>query len=135
MKRSNHPTTPINLRIITFVVLLLGLAMAVYWIMFLAQQIPIGEIPILSEATTALLAFFTGLGLICRKSWAIPCSLVLAGMWAYGVISGIGVVFQHGLNFTSPFGAFTDAILFPLILLFSIYMAVTVWRQRECFSA
>jgi len=45
-------------------------------------------------------------------------------MWGYGVIAGIGVVLKHGTNFDSPFGAITDAILFPLILRFAISMAV-----------
>jgi hypothetical protein len=124
---------PKSLSVIALVVLLLGLAMVVYWTMFLVQRMPIGDIPVLSESITALLALVTGFGLWYRKYWAVPCSLVLAGMWSYGVIGGIGVVLQHGLNFTSPFGAITDAILFPLILVFSIYMAVVIWRQRSWF--
>lgn len=124
---------PKSLKVIALVVLLLGLAMVVYWVMFLAQRIPIEDIPVLSESVAALLALITGLGLFYRKPWAVPCCLVLAGMWGYGVIGGIGVVLQHSLNFTSPFGALTDAILFPLILVFSIYMAVVMWRQREWF--
>jgi hypothetical protein len=47
-------------------------------------------------------------------------------MWGYGVIGGIGLVLQHGLDFTSPLGALTDAVLFPLILVFSIYLALVV---------
>jgi hypothetical protein len=47
-------------------------------------------------------------------------------LWDYGVIGGIGLVLQHGLDFMSPFGAITDAVLFPLILAFSVYMAVVV---------
>jgi hypothetical protein len=49
------------------------------------------------------------------------------------VIGGIGLVLQHGLDFSSPFGAISDAVLFPLILVFSVYMAVTVWHQRAWF--
>ena len=125
--------SPKSLLVMTLVVLLLGLAMFVYWGMYLVQSMPLEHIPILSEIVTALLAIVTGFGLLYRRHWAVPCSLVLAGMWSYGVIAGIGVVFQNGLNFTSPFGAITDTVLFPLILVFSIYMAVTVWRQRERF--
>lgn len=124
---------PKSLSVIALVVLLLGLAMVVYWTMFLIQRMPIGDIPVLSESITALLALVTGLGLWYRKWWAVPCSLVLAGMWSYGVIGGIAVVLQRGLNFTSPFGAITDAILFPLILIFSIYMVVVIWRQQAWF--
>ena len=122
-----------SIRVIALVVLLLGLTMVVYWTMFLVQRMPVGDIPLFSESVTALLALVTGLGLWYRKYWAVPCSLALAGMWAYGVIGGIGLVLQHGLDFTSPFGAITDTILFPLILMFSITMAVVIWRQREWF--
>ena len=124
---------PKSLKVIAVVVLLLGLAMVVYWVMFLVQKMPIGDIPVLSESVAALLALITGFGLLYRKYWAVPCCLVLAGMWGYGVIGGIGLVLKQSLDFTSPFGALTDAILFPLILIFSIYMAVTMWRQREWF--
>jgi len=124
---------PKSLKVIAVVVLLLGLAMVVYWVMFLVQKMPIGDIPILSESVAAILALITGLGLLYRKYWAVPCCLVLAGMWGYGVVGGIGLVLKQSLDFTSPFGALTDAILFPLILIFSIYMAVTMWRQREWF--
>lgn len=122
-----------SLKVIAVIVLILGLAMLVYWAVFLLQSMPTGDIPILSETITALLALMTGYGLLYLKEWAVPCSLVLAGMWAYGVIGGIGLVLQHGLDFTSPFGAMVDAIMFPLILAFSIYMAVMVWRRREYF--
>jgi hypothetical protein len=123
-----------SLTAIAWVVLILGLAMVVYWTMFLFQKIPIGDIPILSESITALLAFVTGCGLLYRKEWAVPCSLVLAGMWSYGVIGGIGIVIERGLNFHSPFGAIADSILFPLILLFSLFMAITIWKNRERFN-
>jgi hypothetical protein len=124
---------PRSLKVIAPIVLLLGLAMAVYWVMFFVQRMPIGDIPVLSESVTALLALATGFGLLFGRRWAVPCCLVLAGMWSYGVIAGIGLVLRHGINFTSPFGAMTDAILFPLILLFSICMAAVIWRRREWF--
>jgi hypothetical protein len=125
---------PVRLRVIAIVVLLLGLAMVVYWTMYLVQRLPIGTIPVLSESAAAILAFVTGIGLLLRKTWAVPCSLVLAGLWAYGVIGGIQVVLQFGLDFNSPFGAISDAILFPLILLFAIYMAITIWTKRKWFG-
>ena len=49
------------------------------------------------------------------------------------MLRGIQLVFEHGLDFSSPFGAITDAVLFPLILIFAVTMAVVVWRNRECF--
>ncbi|MBN1219829.1 MAG: hypothetical protein JXM69_12950 [Anaerolineae bacterium] len=72
--------SPKSLSVIALVVFLLGLAMVVYWVMFLGQRIPIGDIPVLSESITALLALATGFGLLYRKNWAVPGSLVLAGM-------------------------------------------------------
>jgi hypothetical protein len=82
----------------------------------------------------ACLAIITAIGLIRLKSWSLPCSLALAGLWAYGVIAGIQLVLENGLDFTSPFGALTDAILFPLILAFSVYMAVYLWQHRRLFE-
>jgi hypothetical protein len=129
-KISNAPRP---LKVITFVIILLGLAMIVYWAMFLLKRMPVGDIPIISESVTALLALITGFGLLFGRRWAVPCCLVLSGMWGYGVIAGIGFVLRHGISFDSPFGAITDVILFPLILLFSIYMATVVWQKREWF--
>jgi hypothetical protein len=126
---------PKSLRVIAGVVLLLGSAMIVYWTMYLVQRMPVGDIPVFSELVTAVLAFVAGISLWRRKPLAVPFSLALAGMWGYGVIGGIVLVLQHGLDFTSPFGALTDASLFPLILAFSIYMAIIVWRQRRWFQA
>jgi hypothetical protein len=95
--------------------------------MFLVKKIPLGDIPVLSESIAALPALTTGWGLLYRKRWSVPCCLVLAGMWAYGVIGGIALVMEPGLSFDSPFGSNTDAIIFPLILLFAI------WSNREQF--
>ena len=119
---------------IGWLVLLLGLTMIVYWSLYLIRKMPIGDIPILSESVTAILALATGFGLLRRKSWAVPFALVLCGMWAYGVIGGIALVLQHGLSFESPFSAITDALMFPLILLFSIWLGVTIWSNRERFK-
>jgi hypothetical protein len=120
--------------IIGLLVLILGLAMVLYWALYIFRQMPIGDIPILSESITALLSLATGYGLLRRKHWAVPCCLILSGMWAYGVIGGIALVMKHGLSFDSPFGSITDAIMFPLILLFAIWMAVTIWSNREQFK-
>ena len=45
-----------SLKVIAVIVLILGLAMLVYWAVFLLQSMPTGDIPILSETITALLA-------------------------------------------------------------------------------
>jgi hypothetical protein len=122
---------PWSLAVIAGVVFLLGGAMVVYWTLWLVQGTPLEGIPVLSELLTAALALVTAVGLLGRRRWSLPLALVLAGMWSYGVIAGIAVVLQHGLDFSSPFGAITDAVLFPLVLVFALYMAVYVWRHRE----
>lgn len=125
---------PINLRMVSAIVILLGLAMLIYWGMFVLQGMPVAGIPVLSELVNAALALASGLGLWRLRRWSIPASLFTAGMWAYGVLGGIQLVLEHGLDFTSPFGALTDAVLFPLILIFAIYMAFVIWRNREKFA-
>jgi len=119
--------------IIAWLVLTLGLLMLIYWGLYLMRRMPTENIPILSESMTALLAFITGVGLLRRRPWAVPSCLFLSGMWAYGVIGGIALVFQQGLAFDSPFGSITDALMFPLILLYALWMATTVWKNRQEF--
>jgi len=127
------PKSTKSLSIIGWFVLILGLSMVVYWVLFIVRKMPIRDIPILSESITALLAIITGFGLIKRKSWSVPLGLVLCGMWAYGVIGGITLVIQHGLSFDSPFGSITDTLTFPLVLLFAIWLGGTIWSNREQF--
>jgi hypothetical protein len=125
---------PKQLIFITIMVALFGIAMFVYWGMFIIQQIPILGIPILSESITACLAIVTAIGIMRMKSWSVPFSLVLSGLWGYGVIAGIQLVLENGLDFSSPFGALTDAILFPLILIYAVYMAFYMWCNRSLFE-
>ncbi len=68
------------------------------------------------------------------RRWSISTSLFTAGMWAYAVLGGIQLVLEEGLDFTSPFGASTDAVLFPLVLIFAVYLSLVVWRNRESFA-
>ena len=128
------PKSTKAITIVGWLVFVLGLTMVVYWLLYIVRKMPMGDIPILSESITALLALITGFGLIQRKSWSVPYTLVLCGMWAYGVIGGIALVIQHGLSFESPFGALTDALLFPMILLFAVWLAGTIWCNREQFK-
>ena len=128
---------PRSTKVVTMIgwlVLILGLSMVMYWVLYIIRQMPMGDIPILSESITALLALTTGYGILRRKPWALPSCLILSGMWAYGVIGGIALVFQRGLSFDSPFGSITDAILFPLILVYALWMAAAVWKNREQFQ-
>jgi hypothetical protein len=126
--------TLFQIKAIAVVILLLGLAMLVYWGMFVIQGMPISGIPVLSELVNAMLALTSGIGLLRRDKWSVPVSLLTAGMWFYGVLGGIQLVLEKGLDFSSPFGAFTDAVLFPLILIFAVYMAVVVWRNQAVFK-
>jgi len=125
--------SPNQIKIVAIITLALGFLMLMYWGMYILQGLPIAGIPVLSELVNASLAILSGVGLLRLRKWSIPTSLFTAGMWAYGVLGGINLVLEHGLDFTSPFGAITDAVLFPLILVFAVYMAVVVWRSREFF--
>jgi hypothetical protein len=122
-----------QIKVVAFIVLLLGIAMLVYWGMFVLQGMPIAGIPVLSELVNAGFAFVSGIGLLRLRKWSIPTTLFTAGMWAYGVLGGINLVLENGLDFSSPFGALTDAVLFPLILIFSVYLSIVVWWNRELF--
>ena len=128
-------TKPITqLKVLSIVVLIFAIAMFVYWTLYLMRGMPTEGIPILSEIVTALLALVTAVGLLRLKKWSIATALVLAGMWSYAVLGGINLIIDKGLNFASPFGAITDAILFPLILLFSLYFAYKIWTNRNLFT-
>ena len=124
---------PLSLRMSSFIVLLLGVAMLLYWGMFYLQGMSMTGIPVLSELVNAVLALISGIGMLRLRKWSIPTSLFTAGMWAYGVLGGITLVLEKGLDFSSPFGAITDAVLFPLILVFAVFLVVVVWRNREFF--
>jgi hypothetical protein len=124
---------PIKIRVIAIIVLIMGAAMLVYWGIFILQGISMDGIPVLSEFANSGLAFISGVGLLCLRKWSIPTSLFTAGMWAYGVLGGINLVLEKGLDFSSPFGAITDAILFPLILVFAVCLSLVVWRYRAAF--
>jgi hypothetical protein len=50
------------------------------------------------------------------------------------VIGGINRVLENGLDFTSLFGAVTDAVIFPLVLIFALYTAVMIWNNWDLFD-
>jgi hypothetical protein len=118
---------------ISVVVFVFGLMMIAYWIAYVAQRMPLEGIPIASELLNAVVALITAYGLFRMKRWSYPAGFVLAGMWIYGVVGGIWMVVTEGLNFTSPIGALTDAILFVIVLAFSIYVIVGLWKERNLF--
>jgi hypothetical protein len=122
-----------QIKIVSIVVLLLGSAMLLYWGMFVLQGMSISGIPVLSELVNAGLALISGVGLWRLKRWSIATSIFTSGMWSYGVLGGISLVLENGLDFSSPFGAITDAVIFPLVLIFSVYLSFVVWRNQEFF--
>lgn len=125
---------PTQLIFITILVFLFGTAMFVYWILYVVRGMPLEGVPILSELINAALALITAIGLLRMRRWSAPFSMVLSGMWCYGVIGGINLVLEKGIDFSSPFGALTDTMLFPLVLAFALYMATYIWRHRELFN-
>jgi len=72
-----------QIKVVAVIVLLLGIAMLVYWGMFVAQGMPVAGIPVLSELVNAALALISGIGLLRLRKWSIPTSLFTAGMWAF----------------------------------------------------
>lgn len=65
--------------------------------------------------------------------WNLPFSVVLSGMWCYGVIEAISLMLKKGIDASSPFGALTDTVFFPLVLAFAVYKVTYIWRHRELF--
>jgi len=124
---------PKQILFISIMVALFGLAMIAYWIAFIAQGIPLDGIPLASELVNAILALIAAWGLFGMKRWSYALGLIVAGMWIYGLLGGISMVLSDGLDFTSPIGALTDAILFVLVLIFAVYMAIGLWRNRDLF--
>ncbi len=51
--------------------------------------------------------------------------------WGMYVLQGMP---GDSLDFSSPFGAFTDAVLFQLILVFTVFLSVIVWQNRALFK-
>ena len=70
--------TLFQIKAIAVVILLLGLAMMVYWGMYIFQRMPAAGIPILSEMVNAVLALVSGIGLLRLRKWSVPFSLLTA---------------------------------------------------------
>jgi hypothetical protein len=124
---------PRGITVISYIVFILGVMMLGYWISYIVQGMPREGIPIASEITNAVLALLTAYGLFKIRPWGMVAGFVLAGMWIYGVVGGIALVLAEGLDFSSPIGALTDAIIFPLVLAFSISMVFYLWKRRNIF--
>ncbi len=132
MKKSKF----INLKILSVLIFILGLAMFGYWIKYIIDGLPLEDIPILSEGVAAVLALITGPGLYYRKKWSVPAGLLLCGFCLYGCMGGVNLVLYdlfvyEELKYTSPIGALTDAVLFVVIIIFALVLAVFLWKRRE----
>jgi hypothetical protein len=125
---------PRQLLFISVAVFVFGLMMIAYWSAYVVQGMPLEGIPLASELGNATVALVAACGLFRMKRWGYSAGLVLAGMWIYGVVGGIQLVMTKGLDFSSPMGALTDAIMFVLVLAFSIYVVAYLWRKQELFT-
>jgi len=119
-----------GITIISVIIFIFGLLMIGYWTSYILQRLPLIGIPLGSELIAAVLAITTAIGLFRMKPWSLATGLILCGLWIYGVVGGINLVIENGLNFESPVGATTDTILFVIVLIFSIFVAVFLWRKH-----
>jgi hypothetical protein len=131
---------PKSIIVVSLTVFILGLTMFGYWTKYILDGMPLENIPIIPEGIAAVLALLTGIGLFRLRQWSLASGLILCGLWIYGCVGGINLVFYHlivagRLNFQSPVGAWTDAILFFLISAWSVFLAVYLWKMRRHFSA
>ena len=124
---------PKNIIALSVVVFIFGIMMVGYWISYLAKGLPLEGIPIASELINAALALVTAYGLFRMRPWSLATGLVLSGMWIYGVVQGINLVIEKGLAFSSPIGAFTDAVIFVIVFIFALFMIIFLWRKRVHF--
>ena len=120
---------------ISIIIFIFGLLMVGYWTSYIWQGLPLKGIPLGSELLTAVLAIITAIGLFKMRPWSLATALILCGLWIYGVVGGINLVIEKGLDFKSPVGALTDAILFVVVLIFSIFMAIFLWRRYPLLLA
>lgn len=105
-----------------------------YWIKYLLDGLPLKGIPLVPELINATLALVTAYGIARRRAWSLPAGLVLAGMWIYGVSGGINLVLMEGLEFKSPIGAMSDAIIFVIVLVFALFLVFYLWRNRRLIA-
>ena len=127
---------PIHLTVISVIIFIIGLMMIFYWTKYIINQMPLKDIPIASETIAAILSLATGIGLFLMKQWSFITGILLSGFWMYGCISGINIVIYDlivykQLQFKSPIGALTDAILFFIITMYSIFIVIYLWNIRK----
>jgi len=114
-------------------VFIFGLMMWAYWIKYLLDDLPLKGVPLLPELVNATLALVTAYGLFRKRRWSLPAGFVLGGMWIYGVSGGLNLVLVEGLSFKSPIGAVSDAVIFVVVLIFSMGLISYLWKNRRLF--
>lgn len=124
---------PKGIWVISAIILILGLAMMGYWIAYVKQGMSLEGVPLASEILTALTALVAAYGLYRMKRWGYVASLLVAGMWVYAGVSGIGLVATKGLEFSSPIGAMSDLVVFILLLFFCCFLIGYLWRREDLF--
>jgi len=114
---------------ISIIIFIFGLLMVGYWTSYIWQGMPLKGIPLGSELVAAVLAIITAVGLFRMRPWSLATALILCGLWIYGVVGGINLVIENGLDFESPVGALTDTIIFVVVLICSVFIAIFLWRR------
>jgi len=129
---------PRNILVISSIMIVLGLMTLGYWTLYLTKGLPLDDIPLAAEGINAVLAIITGIGLLKRKKWAFATGILVSGFWLYGTIGGLNIflydiMVHQKLNYQSPIGGWTDAILFVITAIWAIILFVTLWRNRKSF--
>ncbi len=129
-------TKPKSITVISIIIFLLGLMMLGYWTKYIIDGMPLKSVPIASEGTAAVLAIITGAGLFRMKKWAFATGILVSGFWLYGCIGGINMVLydlivHEQLNYQSPIGVWTDAVLFIVITIWAAMLVIYLWRIRN----
>jgi hypothetical protein len=110
--------------------------MFTYWTKYILDGMPLKNVPLIPEGMAAVLALVTACGLFRMKPWSLMTGLVLCGLWLYGCVGGINLVMYDllaagRLEYESPVGAWTDAVLFLLITAWTFFLGFFLWRMRR----
>jgi hypothetical protein len=127
---------PKSIILFSSIIFLFGLMMFGYCVKYIIDGLTLENVPIASEGIAAILALITGIGLFRMHSWSFATGMVLCGFWIYGCVGGINLVVynlvvHNKLNFESPVGAWTDAILFLVVTGFALVLIFYLWRMRN----
>jgi len=131
-----NQSKPTSIIVFSIIIFLLGLMMFGYWTKYIIDGMPLKSIPIASEGIAAILALITGVGLFQMRKWSFATGILVSGFWMYGCIGGINLVLydllvHKQLNYQSPIGAWTDAILFIVITALATILVIYLWRMRK----